>query len=218
MRVHPYGLEKLCQRSKHFAYLIWMFAGAWDGYQPQTSQTWCYGIIFTPQVTLNSQIWGQLAWWNDKGAPICIWLWDSNQWGSNTLHISNMDVWSGLRVNISLNHNLMISFLLHKWTWKFPKLGLTWLVEWYKDEGAPIYGLEKSYQRSKHFAYLIWMFAGVWDGYQPQTWCYDIISTPQVTSWIPKSGANLAGGMLYKPPYAFATAYQWLKHCVYVEY
>ena len=149
---------------------------------------------------LNSQIWGQ------KGAPICIWLWDSNQCGSNTLHISDMDVWSCLRVNISLSHNLMTSFLLHKWTSKFPKLGLTWLVEWYKDEGAPIYGLEKSYQRSKHFAYLIWMFAGVWDGYQPQTWCYDIISTPQVTSWIPKSGANLAGGMLYEPPYAFETA------------
>ncbi len=30
----------------------------WGGYQPQL---WCYDIIFTPQVTLTYQIWGQLG-------------------------------------------------------------------------------------------------------------------------------------------------------------
>jgi hypothetical protein len=33
----------------------------WGGYQPQP---WYYGIIFTPQMTLTTQIWGQLGWCN----------------------------------------------------------------------------------------------------------------------------------------------------------
>ena len=38
--------------------LIWMYTVVWGEYQ---TQTWCCGIISTPQVTLNPQIWGQLG-------------------------------------------------------------------------------------------------------------------------------------------------------------
>ena len=40
---------------------------------------------------------------------------------TNTLYMSNMDVWSGL-VDVSLNHEVVASFLLLKWTWS-PKSG-----------------------------------------------------------------------------------------------
>ncbi len=38
-----------------------MYEVVWSGYQ---SQPWRYGNIFTLQVTLTSQIWGQLGQWN----------------------------------------------------------------------------------------------------------------------------------------------------------
>ena len=64
--------QKLC------TYLMFMcWEAVWGGYRPQT---WCYDIIFTPQVNLNSQIWGQFGWWNDIRVPpygletACQWL------------------------------------------------------------------------------------------------------------------------------------------------
>ncbi len=40
-----------------YIYLICiMYEVVWGRYQPKT---WCYGIIFTPPVNLNPQIWGQ---------------------------------------------------------------------------------------------------------------------------------------------------------------
>ncbi len=38
--------------------LIWMYEVVWGEYQPQT---WRCGIISTPQVNLNPQVWGQLG-------------------------------------------------------------------------------------------------------------------------------------------------------------
>ena len=43
--------------------LIWMYEVVWGIYQPQT---WRNDIIFTSQLTLTSQIWGQLGQCNSK--------------------------------------------------------------------------------------------------------------------------------------------------------
>jgi hypothetical protein len=73
--------------------LIWMYGAIWGGNQPQP---WRYGIISTPQVKLTSQIWGQLGLCNRKRVqPYALEM--AYQYGSNTLYMSNMDVWSGLR-------------------------------------------------------------------------------------------------------------------------
>ncbi len=50
--------------------LIWMYEEVWGGYRPQT---WGYDVIFTPQVALTYQIWGQLVPCNSMGATVCIW-------------------------------------------------------------------------------------------------------------------------------------------------
>ena len=70
IRVHPYALETALQWFKLYISNMYVMSGMRSGFQPQT---WCNCIVSTPQVTYNSQIWGQLCQWNDKGAPIYPW-------------------------------------------------------------------------------------------------------------------------------------------------
>ncbi len=89
-----------------------MSEAVWSWYQPQP---WRYGFIYTLQVTLSPQIWGQPGRCNGiRVQPYT--LETAYQWlkhSSYALH--GCMKWS--EVNISLNHDIMASFLLHKWPW-----------------------------------------------------------------------------------------------------
>ena len=71
---------------------------------------------------------------------------------------------------------------------------------------------------SHFFICLVWMFEVIWGEYQPQPWCWGIISTPQL-KLNPQIWGQLGrcNGIRVKS-YALETAYQWLKHFVCVFY
>ncbi len=71
-----------------------------------------YGIISTPQVDLNSQIWGQLGRCNGiRVLPYA--LETAYQWLKHFLYVyCGCMKWS--EVDVSLNHEVMASFPLHK--------------------------------------------------------------------------------------------------------
>ncbi len=97
--------------------LIWMYESVWSGYQPQP---WCCGIIFTPQVTLTSQIWGQLGRCN--GIRVHAYSLESTyQWLKHSVYVY-YGCMKQSGVHISLNHDIRASFSLHKWPWR-PKSG-----------------------------------------------------------------------------------------------
>ncbi len=66
------------------------------------------------------------------------------------------------------------------------------------------------------FICLIYMYEVVWCEYQPQPWCYDIMSTPQVDLYFQIWGQLGRCNGIRVHPYALETAYQWLKLFVYV--
>ena len=80
---------------------IWMYEKVWGWYQPQP---WCNDIIFTPQATQNSQIWGQLGRCNGIRVHPCA-IETAYQWLTH-LHMSNIDVGSGLRWMLASNMTL----------------------------------------------------------------------------------------------------------------
>ncbi len=92
--------------------LIWMYEVVWGGCQPRP---WSCGIIFTPQVNLNPQIWGQLGQRNGimvqpyaiETAYQCLKHFVCDEYGCMK--------W--LVVDVSLNHDVMALFPLLKWTW-----------------------------------------------------------------------------------------------------
>ena len=59
IRVKPYALETAYQWLKHFVYVA-KGCMKWSEVNISLNHD-RYGIIFTPQVTLNTQIWGQLG-------------------------------------------------------------------------------------------------------------------------------------------------------------
>jgi hypothetical protein len=87
--------------------LIWMSEAFWSGYQPQP---WRCGIIFTPQVTLTSQIWGQLGQCNDvRVHPYS--LETTYQWLKHYIYVIQM-IWMWDTVNGGLqpqpwHHNII---------------------------------------------------------------------------------------------------------------
>ena len=87
--------------------LIWMSEAFWSGYQPQP---WRCGIIFTPQVTLTSQIWGQLGRCNDvRVHPYS--LETTYQWLKHYIYVIQM-IWMWDTVNGGLqpqpwHHNII---------------------------------------------------------------------------------------------------------------
>ncbi len=92
--------------------LIWMYKVVWVAYWPYT---WCYGIISTPQVNLNPQIWGQLGQCN--GIRVQPYALET----AYQCHPHFVYVWYGCmkwsEVDVSLNHEVVASFPLLKWTW-----------------------------------------------------------------------------------------------------
>ncbi len=156
----------------------------WSGFQPQL---WRNGIIFNPQVTQMSKIWGQLGLYNGiMVLPyVCETAWQQLK------HVVYVCYGCGNQssVDISLNHDVMASFPLSK-NPKVQNMGPTWLVLWYK--GAPICPWDSKTIPQTHVICLIWIWETLWGGCQPQPSCNGIIFTPQVTQ-IPKYGATFAG-------------------------
>jgi hypothetical protein len=133
IRMHTYSLEKSYQWLKHLLCLIWMYEAIWGGYQPQP---WGYGIISTPQVTLTSQIWANLAGVTVLGCnhmPL-----RQHTKCSNPLYLSNEDVGSSLRW-------ISASDL------EFPNLSQLGRCT---DIRVHPYALETAYQWPKHFLYV----------------------------------------------------------------
>jgi hypothetical protein len=148
--------------------LMWMYEAVWSEYQPQP---WCFCNIFTPQVTLSPQIWGQLGQCNGIRVQPCV-LETAYQMLKHFVH-----VWWGygkqseVDISLSLNRDIMAPFLhsplvtSNSQIWG--QLGRCNGIR------VHLYALETAYQWLKHKV--------VWSGYRPQTWCNDGVFPPQVT-------------------------------------
>ena len=92
--------------------LRWMGEAVWGGWQPQP-QPLLNDIVLTTQVTKNSKIWPKFCGYN------CVWLLPY----AHGQHVNVLKhfvyVSDGYRnqfaMAVSLNHDLMTSFWLHKW-------------------------------------------------------------------------------------------------------
>ncbi len=97
-----------------------MYEVVWGGYQPQP---WSCGIISTPQVNLNPQIWGQLGQCNGiRVQPY------ANETAYQCLKHFAYDQYECMKwseVDVSFNHDVIAVFPLLKWTWQIPKLKKT---------------------------------------------------------------------------------------------
>ncbi len=145
--------------------LVWMYEVVWGGYKPQT---WRNDIIFTPKVTLTSQIWGQLG--RCHGVRVQPYTLETAYQGLKHFVYVEYGCMKQSEVDISLNHDVMASFSLHKG----PKI----LISWANLVGVTVYGgnhipLRQHTNSSNTF----WMYKAVWGGYQPQPWRNDIIFT-----------------------------------------
>ncbi len=84
----------------------------WGGYQPQL---WRYDVIFTPQVTLTYQIWGELGPCNSiRVQPYA--LETTYQCLKHFIYVQIGCV-KRSEVGINLNRDIMTSFSLLKWPW-----------------------------------------------------------------------------------------------------
>ncbi len=128
-----------------------------------------------------------------KGRSVChIWMW----WGSTSW------CWRGVWalawnnhnqrcVDISLNHDDMSSFSLHKWPW-LPKSGAR-TVKRYK--GESIFPWDSIPMAQTLCICLIWMYEAVWGEYLPQSWR---MATFPLLKWtlLPKSGGKYKGASI----------------------
>jgi hypothetical protein len=93
MMVHLFLIDTAYRSLTYYMHLIWIQEGLWGGCQPQP---WRNGVISTQQVTQKPKFWDNLAcettWWCTH-MPL-----RQHNNDSNTFYISNMDVWSGLRL------------------------------------------------------------------------------------------------------------------------
>ncbi len=89
-----------------------MYEVVWGGYH---SHPWHYGIIFTSRVTLSPQIWGQPGRCN--GIRVQPYAHETAyQWLKHSSYASH-GCMKQSEVDISLNHDVMVLFLLHEWPW-----------------------------------------------------------------------------------------------------
>ena len=161
--------------------------------------------LYTSQVTLIfSQIWGQLGLCRvNKGEPICPW--DGIPM-AQTLFICPIRmyevVWGGYQP-LPWDNDIIPTPQVTR----IPKSGanlvgvMTAICPW-----------DSITMAQTLYIYLTYMYEAVWGGYQPQTWHYGIIFTPQVT---PNFQILINFGEFnctWVHPHAFETAYQWLKH------
>ena len=121
-------------------------------------------------------------------------------------------------MDISLNHDILASFTLHKWPILSKSGANVADTTELGYKGAPKCPWDSIPVAQTPCVYQLWMYEVVWGGYQPHPWCYGIIFTPQVTLNTQIWGQLGQCSCIKVPPYAFETAYQWLKHCVYVYY
>jgi hypothetical protein len=131
--------------------------------------------------------------------------------------MSNIDVWSGLML-VSAS-NMMLWHHFHSTSDPdLPNLmGPSCLVLGYK--GASILPWDSIPMAQTLCICLIWMYEVIWGGYQPQTWRYGIIFTPQVTLSSQIGWSQLGPCHCIRVPrYSLETAYQWLKRFVCVCY
>jgi hypothetical protein len=182
----------------------------WSGHVGYQPQTWCYGIIFTPQVTLTSQIgWSQLGrchcirvppyfletayQWLKHFIPVC---YGYMKWSEVWVHPCSLE--TGQHTNDS---NTFYMSTMDIWS------GLRWvsasnMMLWYHFQSScdpdfpnlmvPTWSLSQ-YKGASMFPWdsipmdqtlcicLLWMYEVIWGRYQPQPWCYGIIFTPQKT-------------------------------------
>ena len=94
-----------------------MLEVVWGGYQ---LQTWHYDINPFSKVTQNSQIWGQFGQYNGiRVHPYA--LETAYQWLKHFGYVSYGFI-KWCEVDISLKHDVMASFSLHKWS-RIPNSG-----------------------------------------------------------------------------------------------
>ncbi len=185
MRVNPYYLETSYQWLKQF---ICLLEAVWMGYQPQP---WHCGIIFTPQVTLTSQILSHFGMCNGirvkPYAPETAY-----RWLKHFLYVYyGCMKWS--EVDININHDIVASFSLLKWPW-LPKSEANLAgVTIYKD--APIFPWD-IIPMAKHFIY-VYYGCTKWSEVDISL-NHDIMASFPLHKWpwLPKSRANLAGVMV----------------------
>ena len=151
-----------------------------------------------------------------KGAPICPW--DSISVAQTVCFYLIYVCMKQSEVDISLKHDIMASFSLHKKKWlripKFPKI-LNNFGQW-NCMGAPTWLCDSIQVAQTPWICLIWMYEMVWGGYQLQSWHYGIIYTPQATPNSQIWGQLGQCNITRVHPYALETAYQWLKRCIYL--
>jgi hypothetical protein len=88
-----------------------MYEEVWGGYQPQP---WGYDVIFTPQVTLTYQIWGQLGLCNSmRVQPYSL----ETAYQCSIFIYIEYGCMKRFEVAIGLCRDIMTSFSLLKWRW-----------------------------------------------------------------------------------------------------
>ncbi len=125
-----------------------MYEAVWGEYQPQT---WCYGTISTSQVDLTFHICSQLGWCNSIRVQPCA-LETAYQWLKLVLYVYH-GCMKQSQVDISINHDILLSILLHKQPVTLSpqiwgQLGRCNCIRVHP------YALETTYQWLKHFAYV----------------------------------------------------------------
>ncbi len=181
---------------------MWTQEAVWVGYQPQP---WRYNIIFTLQVTQNPKNLRKVVWVElFEATAICPWI---AYQCAQTLWICLMRIREAVvEVDVSLNHDKMTSFWLHKWP-RTPKSNPSKL-------GITVWGYCHMPMDSISMCsntldmYNVDSGSSCWGCCQPQPWCNDIILTPQVTQnpkiWAKYCGYNCLRLLLF----AHWSAYQ----------
>ena len=112
IKVHAYGLETAYQWLKHFVH-VYYWCLKWSDVD-LSLKTWPNDIIFTPQVTWILKNWGQLGRWCNSIRVHPNAIETAYQWLKHVVYVAcGCGKW--YEVDLSLNHDVMTSFLLHKW-------------------------------------------------------------------------------------------------------
>ena len=195
--------DSIPMAQKLWTYLMCMcWEAVWGGYRPQT---WCYDIISSEFPNLGP-IWPVERY---QGVPI--WPWDSMPM-AKTLCIRLIWMyykvrWGGLRWISASTLCYDIIFTPQEVNLNSQILGLLGRqAEWYK--GASICPWNPVYQWIKHFGCVHWVYKEVWGWFQPKSWHYGNIFTPQVNLNSQIWGQlGQCDGSIRVHPYGLETAY-----------
>ena len=117
-RVQPYGLETEHQWLNHFVYVQYGFS-RWSEVD--------ISLNHVVMASFSTYKWPHLSRSGANLAGVTVLVWNpmpmrQHNNGPNTLYISHMDVWSGLRWGLASIQDNMVLISLHKWPW-LPKSG-----------------------------------------------------------------------------------------------